>query len=287
MDPLWLDAWIASVPGIGPRRYAQLASSVQDMSLLVTENEPWLRALKIPEHLIHSLILHRKRHPPDELIERCHKQAIFVIKPSPLLSHIDDPPIVLYGKGTVPLFSLPCIAVVGTRKITEYGTYCTRFITTQLVQSGFVIVSGFMYGVDRVAHETALFEHGLTIGVLGFGFEYMYPREHMQLASKLIESGSCLLTEYPPWQPPAPGNFPQRNRIVSGMSLGVVVTEAAKKSGSLITARLASEQGREVFAVPGPIDSPLSEGTKALINLGAKLVTNSSDIIEELRYVAQ
>jgi DNA processing protein len=123
---------------------------------------------------------------------------------------------------------------------------------------------------------------GQTVGVLGFGFNYMYPREHQDLMRRMLRNGQTLISEFAPDVPPRPGNFPRRNRIVSGMSLGVLVTEAASKSGSKITARLAAEQGREVFTVPGPFDSIYSEGTKELVNLGAKLVTSIDDILEEI-----
>lgn len=197
------------------------------------------------------------------------------------LREIPDPPSELYIQGEVPDFSLPMIAIVGTRHVTTYGEKVTQFFTRELIKAGFTIVSGFMYGVDAIAHQTALKEQGRTIGVLGFGFDYMYPANHRSLAKQMIDSGNCLITEFLPDQPPRPWSFPKRNRIVSGLCLGVLVTEAAKKSGSKITARLAAEQGREVFTVPGAIDSLYSEGTKELVNLGAKLVTNVDDILEE------
>lgn len=199
-----------------------------------------------------------------------------------LLTQIDDPPKELYIQGELPDDKLPKLAIVGTRQITPYGVKVTKYFTKALVEKGFVIVSGFMYGVDRVAHETAMACGGKTIGVLGFGFDYMYPQNQKNLAAAMIASGNCLVTEYPPNTPPKPANFPKRNRIVSGMCLGILVTEAKPKSGSKITARLASEQGREVFAVPANIGSPFGEGTKELVNLGAKLVTRVEDILEEL-----
>lgn len=174
------------------------------------------------------------------------------------------------------------IAVVGTRHVTDYGRKVTYSLARDLATAGFTIVSGFMYGVDAIAHGAAIDAGGKTIGVLGFGFDYMYPKSHASLAKRMLETGNTLVTEFEPEVPAMPQNFPRRNRIVSGLCLGVVVTEAAKNSGSMITARLAVEQGREVFAVPGPIDSLYSEGTKELINLGAKLVTNVSDIVDEL-----
>ncbi len=202
-----------------------------------------------------------------------------------LLSQIPDPPTHLSIRGSWPDESLPRIAVVGTRHITPYGRMVTQRFTRELVQAGFVIVSGFMYGVDAVAHQTAIDSGGQTIAVLGYGLDApFFPSSHAPLAQAIISHGGCLVSEYAAKQRAIPENFPRRNRIVSGLSLGVLVTEAGVKSGSLITARLAVEQGREVFAVPGPIDSPYSEGTKELVNLGAKLVSTIRDIVDELQY---
>lgn len=209
--------------------------------------------------------------------------SLLYISDFPLLTQIPDPPKQLHINGTFPDPSLPTIAVVGTRQVTAYGRKVTWELTQSLVKKGFVIVSGFMYGVDAIAHRACIASGGKTIAVLGYGLEApFYPRSHAILAQEILDSGGCLVSEYEPHTQAIAQNFPKRNRIVSGLSLGVLVTEAAKHSGSLITARLAVEQGREVFAVSGPIDSPYSEGTKALVNLGAKLVTNVEDIVEEL-----
>lgn len=223
----------------------------------------------------------------EQLANYCEKEEIVILDEScseypQLLREIADPPKVIYVKGSVNFNVQPMIAVVGTRRITPYGQLAAREFTQGLVEAGFAIVSGFMYGVDAVAHSSALEAGGRTIGVLGFGLEHMYPTSHRELASKLLASGNSLITEFPPWMRPFPTNFPRRNRIVSGMSLGTLVIEAASKSGSKITARLAAEQGREVFAVPGVFNSVYSEGTKELINLGAKLVTSVNDILDEL-----
>jgi DNA processing protein len=180
------------------------------------------------------------------------------------------------------LLNRKALAVVGTRKVTSYGRQVTEMITEGLVNSGLVIVSGLARGVDEIAHETTIRNGGLTIAVLGCGLDLVYPPEHRDLADKIVESGGALVSEYPLGTPAVPGNFPARNRIISGLSLGVVVTEAAEDSGSLITASDAGEQGREVFAVPGPITSPLSRGTSELLKKGAKVVSGVEDILEEL-----
>ena len=287
MEEKFVSAWVASIPGIGPRRYEELILLFPQKIDLYTRSLSELMKRGVPERLAHIVVSYRTRHSPEEIETYCRMHGVKVITRSDpqyprLLHEINDPPIVLYTKGELPLDVWPKIAVVGTRRITEYGEDVTASFTKSLVEEGFVIVSGFMYGVDAVAHRTALSNNGKTVGVLGFGFEYMYPKEHRQLASEMILTGNCLVSEYAPWQPPVPGNFPARNRIVSGMCVGILVTEAAAKSGSKITARLANEQGREVFAVPGPIHSPFSEGTKELVNMGATLVTNVSDIREEI-----
>lgn len=174
------------------------------------------------------------------------------------------------------------IAVVGTRKMTLYGQQATAKITQDLVKAGFIIVSGLARGVDKVAHQTAIINKGLTVAVCGTGLETIYPPEHQALAEQIVESGGVLLSEVPLAGTISKGTFRFRNRIISGLALGVVVTEAAEISGSLLTASYAAEQGREVFAVPGPINSPGSAGTAALIKKGAKLVYTVQDILEEL-----
>lgn len=228
-----------------------------------------------------------KLHSGRKAIEEyCLKNQITIVKLGDadypvLLAEISDPPAVLYIKGKLNALA-PMIGVVGTRHVTEYGRRVTKGFTRALVRYGFTIVSGFMYGVDACAHSAAIESGGTTVGVLGFGFEYMYPKSHLSLVQQMTTAGNCLITEYAPWEPPRSANFPRRNRIVAGMSLGILVTEAASRSGSRITARLAADQGRGVFAVSGPIDSPFSEGTKDLVNLGAKLVTKAQDILDEL-----
>ena len=201
-----------------------------------------------------------------------------------LLREISSPPPVLYVNTSRPLeelFKNPAIAVVGTREITYYGRTVTQEITRDLVKRGIMIVSGLARGVDICAHTTALESNGLTIAVLGSGLDCVYPAEHQRIA-KIISENGAVISEFPLGTRPNSPNFPRRNRIISGLSLGVVVTQAAERSGTMITASFAADQGREVFAVPGPITSPYSRGTAVLINKGAKLVTNVNDILEEL-----
>jgi DNA processing protein len=197
------------------------------------------------------------------------------------LRAIPDPPAVLYCDGRIEPRDRQAVAIVGARKATPYGLRITETLARELSGAGFTIVSGLARGIDAAAHRAALEAGGRTIAVLGCGLDVTYPPEHASLREEIAASGA-VLTEFPAGTPPKPSHFPQRNRIISGLSLGVVVVEAAEDSGSLITARLALEQGREVFAVPGPLDAPLSRGPHGLIKQGAKLVETADDIIEEL-----
>jgi len=197
------------------------------------------------------------------------------------LRAIPDPPAVLYCDGQIELQDRQAVAIVGTRQATPYGLRITETLARELSQVGFTIVSGLARGIDAAAHRAALAAGGRTLAVLGCGLDVAYPSEHASLQAEITGSGA-VLSEFAPGTPPRPSHFPQRNRIISGLSLGVVVVEADEHSGSLITARLALEQGREVFAVPGPIDAPLSRGPHGLIKQGAKLVETVDDIVEEL-----
>ena len=198
-----------------------------------------------------------------------------------LLRAIHDPPAVLYCDGSVEPGDRQAVAIVGSRQATPYGLRITEALAGELSALGFTIVSGFARGIDAAAHRAALAAGGRTIAVLGCGLDVDYPPGHASLRAEIAGSGA-VLTEFAPGTPPRATNFPRRNRIISGLALGVVVVEAADDSGSLITARLALEQGREVFAVPGPIDVPTSQGPHGLLKQGATLVETVDDIVEEL-----
>ncbi|MBI3802362.1 MAG: DNA-protecting protein DprA [Nitrospirae bacterium] len=199
----------------------------------------------------------------------------------PLLAAIHDPPPLLYIKGQLGEADPYPIAVVGTRHPTHYGKTVGDRLCRDMAEQGMTIVSGFARGIDAVAHKAALAAKGRTIAVLGSGIDQMYPPEHQALSVEIAEQGA-VISEFPMGSPPEAYHFPQRNRIISGLSLGCLVVEAARDSGSLITARLALEQGREVFAVPGSIGSEMSRGTHQLIRSGAKLVEGIDDILEEV-----
>lgn len=202
-----------------------------------------------------------------------------------LLQHTDDFPLLLFVKGNSALLQTKAVAVVGTRKVTSYGELVTKKLVSELVASEYTIISGCMYGVDAVAHQEAIDSGGKTIAVLGYGFGHSTSYDISNLQERIITSGGCLVTEYLPPIRPNKGTFPERNRIVAGMSLGVLVTEAALKSGTHITAECALEAGRDVFAVPGSIFNPFTEGTRYLLNQGAKLVSSAQDIVAEFRKV--
>ncbi len=198
----------------------------------------------------------------------------------PLLREISDAPLVLYVHGDARLLSRHAVAIVGSRRPTAYGSSVAHRLASDLAQRGLVVVSGLARGIDSASHRGALEAGGKTVAVLGSGIDVIYPRENKSLAKKIMESGA-MISEFPLGTGPTPQNFPIRNRIISGLALGVVIVEAAEYSGSLITARLALEQNREVFGVPGNITSAQSFGPNHLIKQGAKLVDQWIDVIEE------
>jgi DNA processing protein len=197
------------------------------------------------------------------------------------LLEVADPPLLLFVQGRVELLAAASIAIVGSRSPTAQGADNARAFAAHLSGVGLTVVSGMAHGVDAAAHEGALSGPGATIAVVGTGLDRVYPRSHRDLAHRIAAAG-VLVSEYALATPPLPHNFPQRNRIIAGLSRGTLVVEAALQSGSLITARLAAESGREVFAIPGSIHSPQSRGCHALIRQGAKLVETAQDIVEEL-----
>jgi DNA processing protein len=198
-----------------------------------------------------------------------------------MLREIEDAPVVLYMKGDIQPHDRYAIAIVGSRKPTPYGTSVAETISEELASMGFTIVSGMARGIDSLSHRGALRAGGRTIAVLGSGLDVPYPPENKGLMDKIVSSG-CVMSEFPPGAPPDKENFPRRNRLISGLSLGVLIVEATSDSGSLITAEYALEQGREVFAVPGNITSSTSEGTNELIKKGAILTRKAEDIVEDL-----
>ncbi len=199
----------------------------------------------------------------------------------PRLLDIDDPPTVLYVRGSLSALAQPAIAIVGSRNATPQGEGNARAFAGALANAGLTIVSGLALGIDAAAHRGALAASGTTIAVIGTGADRLYPARNRELAMEIVARGA-IISEFPLGTPAAAANFPRRNRLISGLSDGVLVVEAAVESGSLITARMAGEQGREVFAIPGSIHSPQSRGCHRLIRQGAKLVETAADVLEEL-----
>ncbi len=246
---------LKSVPGIG----REMAESIRDWENLIDLPEEQRR---MEEHGILPLTIEDDAYPP-------------------ALREIHDPPHLLYLKGEIQERDRHAIAVVGSRRVTHYGREAARRLSFQLAHAGVTILSGLARGIDTAAHEAALAAGGRTIAVLGSGIGHLYPPENAALAERIAENGA-VLSEFPVLYVPDRQSFPLRNRIVSGMSRGILVVEAPARSGSLITANQAMEQGRNVYAVPGPIDRPTSEGCNRLIQDGAKLVIDSRDILDEM-----
>jgi len=202
------------------------------------------------------------------------------------LKEIADPPPVLFVRGNISLLSLPQIAIVGSRNPSSIGEETAFNFAKSLSHHGFAITSGLALGIDAASHRGALNAKGYTIAVAGTGLDRVYPARHKDLATEIVNSG-VMISEFPPGTTAKANHFPRRNRIISGLCLGLLVVEAAKQSGSLITARMALEQNREVFAIPGSIHNPLARGCNALIREGAKLVETTQDILEELNQYYQ
>ena len=278
---------LAAAPGIGPAKFKILRKFTKSAREVWVE-EPKILIKILGEKTARGFLKYRDSLNPQEYLDKVRSKNIGVLiiedKNYPkLLKEIADPPPVLYVRGELsPKFFKKVIAVVGTRKMTNYGKEVTEVLVRDLVAAGFTIVSGLAYGVDSYAHRVTIGNGGKTVAVLGGGIDRIYPRENEALAKEIENGNGAVISEFPIGMDSMPGNFPARNRIISGLSHGVLITEAGDRSGSLITAGQAGEQGREVFAVPGPILSKLSQGPSSLIKQGAKLVTNVNDILEEL-----
>jgi DNA processing protein len=280
--------WVgfSRIAGIGPARLRLLLDHMGDIESAWHASIATLRALGFNQRLIESFHTGRTRIDLDAEMARIQKAGVQVLNwTSPaypgLLKEIPDPPVVLYVRGELLPQDEFAIGVVGTRKASVYGREATFAMVHDLAASGLTIVSGLAYGIDTCAHQTAVDAGGRTIAVLGSGVDVIYPRQNSALARRILDQGA-IISEYPLGSRPEARNFPPRNRIISGLCLGVLVVEGAVSSGSMITARYAVEQGREVFAIPGNILNKNSSGPSHLIQQGAKLVTSIGDILEEL-----
>ena len=279
--------------GLPSQLFSQSASALREVvtpaqaNALMQEPQGWAEALRTTWAWLQAEPVRRRVLP---LGDPAYPAALL---------HMEDPPVLLYGMGHDAVWepghldALRCVAVVGSRNPTPQGAENAREFGQALAQAGLTVVSGLALGVDGAAHQGALDgtlnaspAHTATIAVVGTGLDRVYPKQHLSLTQQIAARG-LILSEYPLGTPPLAAHFPQRNRIISGLARGTLVVEAALQSGSLITARLALEQGREVFAIPGSIHSTQSRGCHALIKQGAKLVESAQDILEELRAVPQ
>lgn len=276
-------------PGVGPRAAARLLEHFGSAEGVFGALRSELERLKLRPEAVESIALKDRHEAAAQELERLREMEgadVLILDDGTypaLLREIPDPPITLYVRGAwEACLDAPCVGVVGSRRCSTYGQNVAVMLARDLASRGVTIVSGLARGIDAAAHRGALEAGGRTVAVLGTGVDDVYPRDHKRLASEILERGGALVSQFPLGTPPIPENFPYRNRVISGLSLGVVIVEASERSGSLITARLAMEQNREVYAVPGNVTSKNSFGTNYLIkSAGAKLVQTWQDVAAE------
>ncbi len=278
---------LAMVPGVGPRTRRLLLDRFGSSEAVLTATPSELRSVEgVGPKLTARILAARDEVDVEGLIALCRRHEVQIIVeadnayPS-VLRQIPDPPPVLFVRGELKPQDGLALGIVGTRHATHYGLRQAERLAASLARAGLTIVSGLARGIDAAAHRGAIAAGGRTLAVLGSGVLNIYPPEHQRLAEEVVAHGA-LLSEAPPLAAPHSGVFPQRNRVISGLSLGLLVIEAGDRSGALITARQAMEQGREVFAVPGRVEDPTSRGCHRLIRDGVKLVENADDVLEEL-----
>jgi len=287
-----LRAWLALsfIPGLGPAGCRALVAHCGGPGQALRAGQAALAAVPgVRREALAALVAQARgpswREADEELARVAAAGARILVWADPdypeLLRTIHNPPLMLYVKGRADLLRAPGMAVVGARAASDYGLRAAHRLAGQMTDRGLVIISGLALGIDAAAHRGALAAGGGTVAVLGSGVDVAYPEQNRPLYEQIASQGA-LVSEYPMGTAPEPFRFPARNRIISGLGLGILVVEAARRSGSLITAQLALEQGREVFAVPGRVDSLKSEGTHRLLQEGAKLVQTVEDILEEL-----
>jgi DNA processing protein len=275
------------ISGIGPAKIQALLGYYGTLERAWRATESELRDIGFDARAIQSFDEARRTFDLAQYAQRVESSGAKVITwESPdypeLLREIPAAPPLIFVRGQFEPIDRWAVAVVGTRRLTAYGRQITHELVSGLVRNGITIVSGLARGIDAVAHRTALDEGGRTIAVMACGIDKIYPPEHRDMARQIIDGHGVIITDYPLGAEPENTHFPARNRLISGLSLGVLVVEAGEKSGALITSRFALEQNREVFAVPGNVNSPVSVGTNRLIQQGAKLVLRVEDILEEL-----
>lgn len=282
--------WISlnMTPGIGPRKATQLLERFGSANNVFHALRSELEGLRLKGETIQSILKKEFHEKAEEELNKVKEMGgdVLILDDGSypyLLREIADPPITLYVLGNwQECFEMPCIGVVGSRRCSTYGRNASEMLGRDLAEHGVCVVSGFARGVDSSAHRGAIIGKGQTIAVLGTGIDGVYPKENAKLFDEILDNGGAIVSQFPLGTPPLRENFPYRNRIISGLSYGILVVEASERSGSLITARLAMEQDREVLAVPGNITSKNSFGTNYLIKSGAKLVQQWQDVVSEL-----
>ena len=281
---------LMQVPQIGAQKIARLLAEV-DFSTFCQFDKTQLRQIGWNEKQIQRWFNPDQKWIDEALIwgEQENQHILTLLDPHYpfLLKQISTAPPILFVKGAVESLHLPQVAIVGSRDYSHYGEYWAGYFTAELVKNGIAVTSGLAIGIDGFCHQRAVTENGITIAVLGSGLAQIYPARHKKLAEQIIEKRGALVSEFLPHQPPLAENFPRRNRIISGLSLGTLVIEATINSGSLITARYALEQGREVFALPNAVQNPYAQGCHKLIKEGALLTENIEDILQAIQYQQQ
>ena len=284
----WIKLW--RVSGIGPKYFQRLLESFESPTDIFNTSSSSLKQAGISQNLSDAILDSKDNNSAAtdlEWLSASENHHIVTIQCPEypiLLKQTDSPPPLLYVHGNLSIINDPQLAIIGSRNPTQSGMTSAYDFAKYLGQTGLCITSGLALGIDGSAHQGALDAHAPTIAVIATGIDRVYPAKHRNLAHQIVENGA-IVSEFPIGTQPRSGNFPRRNRIISGLAHGTLVVEAALKSGSLITARLASEQGREVFAIPGSIHNPLAKGCHLLIRQGAKLVENAQDIMEEMSAV--
>lgn len=291
MNPLALRPLVALslVPQLGSRRISSLIKAAGSAERVFGMSVAQITGVSgIGDTTAKYIASFKDWKQVDRMIEDCYRMGVSMLglddpQYPELLTQIPDPPALLWVRGEISALNKPTIAVVGTRDPSDYGRSMAAKFTRELAEAGLCIVSGLAIGIDAIAHDTALQSGGITVGVLGSGIDRIYPGDHRPLAYRMIEAGGCLISEFHPGTKPDAGNFPIRNRVVSGLSLGTLVIETKGEGGSMITARLALDQNREVFALPHRTADVRGDGCNYLIQMGgAKLVRNTNDILVEL-----
>ncbi len=282
--PYWLGFNL--IPGVGPSRFRRLLSRLGSAEAAWCADRADLAMAGLDAKTLDAIIHWRARLSLDREMEKVEKAGVKLVtleddRYPPLLKHTVDAPPLLYVRGDLKPGDELSIAVVGTRRATPYGSQVCERIVSEVAGRGVTIVSGLAWGIDAIAHRTALAAGGRTIAVLGCGVDVIYPSDHTALARDVAANGA-LVSEYPLGTTPEPGNFPARNRIISGMTRATLVIEAGERSGALITANFALEQGRDVWAVPGSVFAANCLGTNRLIQQGAKLIVDANDVLDEL-----